>query len=207
MGTAKHSAQQIADYFDSIGGQLSMGAGRFTVFGSATTLRKNFPGAAALFAECFTRATFPDDEYAKVQQLALGAIARRAADPQQEISELFCDTLPASSPYHIVQGGKADTVRKLTANDLRAFHAKYFVPNNMIVTVFGDIDEEKALALVKKEFGGLKAPPDFQPDLVRPEQRHRQDDRSPQNDPQENGHGDAAATRRPAFWKKKTMPR
>jgi zinc protease len=163
MGTAGHSAQQIADYFDSVGGQLSMSAGRFTVFGSATTLRKNFPGAAALFAECFTRATFPDDEYAKVQQLALGAIARRAADPQQEISELFCDTLPASSPYHIVQGGKADTVRKLTANDLRKFHAKYFVPNNMIVTVFGDIDEEEALALVKKEFGGLKASPDFQP--------------------------------------------
>ncbi len=54
-GTARHSARQIAEYFDSIGGNLSMGAGRFTVFGSATTLRADFPAAAALFAECFTR--------------------------------------------------------------------------------------------------------------------------------------------------------
>ena len=33
----------------------------------------------------------------------------------------------------------------------------------MIVTVFGDIDEEEALALVTKEFGGLKASPGFEP--------------------------------------------
>lgn len=163
MGTAQHSAQQIADYFDSIGGQLAMTAGRFTLYGSATTLRKDFPGAAALFSECFTRATFPDDEFAKVQQLALGAIARRANDPHQEISELFADSLPATSPYHLVPGGKTETVQKLTAEDLRQFHAKYFVPNNMIVTVFGDIDEDEALALVKKEFGGLKPSPDFRP--------------------------------------------
>ena len=163
MGTADHSAQQIAEYFDSIGGQLAMSAGRFTVFGSATTLRADFPQAAALFAECIIRPTFPASEYAKVQQLALGAIARRADNPHQEISELFCDALPAASPYHIMPGGKAETVKKLTAQDLLAFHAKYFVPNNMAVTVFGDIDPDEALTLVTKLFGGLKPDPNFAP--------------------------------------------
>ena len=110
-GTADHSARQIAEYFDSIGAQMSMEAGRFTVFGSLTALREDFPAAAALFAECFTRPTFPEDEFAKVQQLALGAIAARADDPQQEVSEFFCDNLPAESPYHIVQGGKAESVQ------------------------------------------------------------------------------------------------
>lgn len=162
-GTAKHSAQQIAEYFDSIGGNLSMGAGRFTVYGSATALKGDFPGAAALFAECFTESTFPDDEFAMIQQLSLGAIARRAADPQQEIAELFCDSLPAASPYHVIQGGTAKSVKKLTAKDLRKYHAEYFVPNNMVVAVFGDIDPDEALALVKKHFGSLEAPSDFSP--------------------------------------------
>ncbi len=162
-GTADRTARQIAEYFDSIGGQLAMSAGRFTVFGSATTLRADFPEAAALFADCFTRPTFPQEEYAKVQQLALGAIARRADNPHQEINEFFCDNLPAGSPYRVIQGGKTDTVRKLAAKDLQQYHAKYFVPNNMIVTVFGDIDPEEALTLVKKLFGGLKPAPGFQP--------------------------------------------
>jgi zinc protease len=163
MGTADHSAQQIANYFDSIGGQIGMSAGRFTVFGSATTLRDDFPAAAALFAECITRPTFPDDEYAKVQRLALGAIARRAADPHQQISEFFSASLPADSPYHVLQGGTAASVQKLTAEDLRQFHAKYFVPNNMVVTVFGDIDTNKAAALVTKLFGSMKPSPDYKP--------------------------------------------
>jgi zinc protease len=162
-GTADHSAQQIAEYFDSIGGQVGMSAGRFTLFGSATTLREDFPGAAALFAECFTRATFPEDEFAKMQRLAMGAIAQRASNPQSEIAELFVNTLPAASPYHIIQGGTMESVKKLTAKDLQAYHAKYFVPNNMIVAVFGDIDPDEALALVKKHFGDLKPNPDLKP--------------------------------------------
>ncbi|MBN2474596.1 MAG: insulinase family protein [Pirellulales bacterium] len=162
-GTADHSAEQIAQYFDSIGGQLAMSAGRNTVFGSATTLQDDFPQAIALFAECFTRSTFPDEQFQKVQALAMGAIARRADNPQAEIFELFYDNLPAGSPYHLDQGGKAETVGRLSADDLRAYHAKYFVPNNMLVTVFGDVDPDEALALVKRHFGGLKPDPELPP--------------------------------------------
>ena len=168
-GTAQHSAQQIADYFDSIGGRLAMSAGRSTIYGSATTLKDDFPRAAALFAECFTRPTFPREELDKQKTLALGAIARRADDPHQEAFELFYDNLPKSSPYHLIQGGKVETIKPLTADDLRAYHAKYFVPGNMLVAVFGDIDPEAALALVKQHFGRLKPAPDFEPiDVDRP---------------------------------------
>ncbi len=162
-GTARHSARQIAEYFDSIGGQFAMTSGRNTIYGSATTLREDFPQAAALFAECFTRPVFPEDEFQKVKTLALGAIARRKDNPHQEAFELFYDSLPASSPYHLIQGGKVETVRPLTAEHLRAYHARYFVPNNMLVTVFGDIDPDKALALVKEHFGPLKPDPSFEP--------------------------------------------
>jgi len=162
-GTATHTAVEIAEYFDSIGGSFSTSAGRFTVIASATTLKEDFPKAAALLAECFTRPTFPEDEFKKVQTIALGAIAQRANSPQAEIFETFYDALPASSPFHVLRGGKEETVKRLTAEDLRKYHARYFVPNNMLVTVFGDIDSEQALKLVQKHFGHLKADPDFKP--------------------------------------------
>lgn len=162
-GTARHSAQQIADFFDAIGARFAMSAGRNTIYGTLTTLRDDFPQAAALFAECFTQSTFPADEFAKAKQLALGAIARRADDPEEEVFELFYDQLPASSPYHLLQDGKAESVQALTAEDLRAYHARYFVPNNMVVTVFGDIDPDRALKLVEEHFGQLKPDPQFKP--------------------------------------------
>ncbi|HLA83803.1 MAG TPA: pitrilysin family protein [Thermoguttaceae bacterium] len=162
-GTARHTAEQIAAYFDSVGGSLSMGSGRNTLFCSATVLAADFPKAAALFAECFTESTFPDDQFQKVQRLALGAIERRAASPHAEIMELFADALPADSPYHLVEGGKKETIERLTAEDLRAYHAKYFAAQNMIVTVFGDVDPDKALDAVRRGFGGVKANSELPP--------------------------------------------
>ncbi len=162
-GTATRNADQIAEYFDSIGGSFSTSAGRFTVYASATVLKDDFTDAAAIFAECFTQPTFPDEEYQKVKTLALGAIARRAASPQAEIFEAFNDSLPPTTPYHLVQGGKKETVEGLTATDLKAYHAKYFVPQNMMITVFGDIDVKQALGIVRDKFGGLEPAEDFKP--------------------------------------------
>ncbi len=162
QGTADHSAPQIAEYFDSIGSSFAAESGRFTIFAGMTAMREDFPKAAALFAECVNRPAFPQKEFKENQALALGAIARRADNPQAQIAEFFYDSLPANSPYHLLQDGKTETVKRLTARDLQAYHAIYFVPNNMIVTVFGDIDPDEALAIVSKTFGQLKTDPKFE---------------------------------------------
>jgi zinc protease len=162
-GTKDHTAERIAEFFDSIGGQLGMAAGRSTIYGTARVLKDDFPQALALFAECFTRPTFPDDQFGKMQTLALGQIARRSDSPQAEAFEVFYDSLPKSSPYHLIQGGKTETVGRLTAEELRRYHAKYFVPENMVVTVFGDVEPEAAIELVRRHFGGLTGSPDSKP--------------------------------------------
>jgi len=162
-GTSGRSARKIAEFFDSIGGRFNAAAGRSTVYADATCLSDDFPEVARLFAECFTRPSFPADEFQKVKNLALGAIARRKESPQGEIMELFHDNLPADSPYHINQGGKVETIEPLTVDDLRAYHARYFVPENMLVAVFGDIDPDAALTMVDEHFGQLKPAADFQP--------------------------------------------
>ena len=162
-GTAAHTAAQFAEYFDAIGGRFSVGSGRATVFAGLTVLRDDFPAALAQFAECVNQPGFPDAEFEKTRQLALEDIASRSDDPHAEIMEFFSDHLPAESLYHIVEGGKTDSVKRLTAADLRAYHAKYFVPNNMVLTVFGDIEPEAALELVTRHFGALRSDPTFVP--------------------------------------------
>ena len=128
-------------------------------------LRADFSQAVAILADSFLHPTFPQDQFDKVKSLTSGMIAARSDDPHQELMELFADSLPESSPYHIIPGGKVETVRTMTVEDLRAYHARYFVPEKMIVSVFGDIDPETALATVRKHFGGLKAPGVRQPSI------------------------------------------
>ena len=168
-GTPRLSAEAVADFFDSRGGKFATAAGRNTVYASASVLSDDYPEALTILAECMTQPTFPQDQFEKVKRLALGAIARRADNPQQEVLELFYDNLPADSPYHILQGGKKETVERLTTADLRAYHGEYFAPNNMIVTVFGDVDPDRAVDLIKKNFGQLKSNPNLKTiDFKRP---------------------------------------
>jgi zinc protease len=99
----------------------------------------------------------------RVQKLTLAAIDRRADNPQAEVFELFYDSLPSSSPTICCKKGKRETVQRLTPADLRAYHARYFVPQNMIVTVFGDIEVDQAVARVRQHFRTLPAAADFEP--------------------------------------------
>ncbi|MGA2254818.1 MAG: pitrilysin family protein [Thermoguttaceae bacterium] len=160
------TAAEIAQYFDSIGGVLSFSAGRFTLFGNATCLREDFAKAAALFADSFLHPAIPQDQFEKAQALLLADIENRSANPHAEISELFFDSLPATSPYHVNPEGKAETVKALTVADLKKFHADSFVPGNMVVTVFGDIQPGAALTLVEEHFGGLVAAHGMQPSFA-----------------------------------------
>ena len=144
-------------------------------------LRDDFPQAFAVLAECFLQPAFPAEEFEKVKQLALGAIVQRRNNPQQEAFELFFDSLPATTPYHLIQGGKTETVQRLTVEDVRSYHARYFLPDQMIVAVFGDVEPDQALKLVQQRFGQLKgeaqSPPiRFQRDnaIAQPIVRHKQ---------------------------------
>jgi zinc protease len=163
QGTSSMTAQQIAEFFDSIGGQMSMQAGRNTVYGSATVLSDDFDEALKVFAQCFLQPAFPEDQFDRVQRLTLAAIQRRSDDPQAEAFELLYDSLPPESPYHLLQNGKFETVQKLTPADLQAYHQQYFVPQNMIVTVFGDVNVDQAIQAVQQHFGSLPSTADFQP--------------------------------------------
>ena len=151
------SGAEIAEYFDSVGGVLSFSSGRFTLSGAATCLRDDFPKAAGLFADSFLHPAFPQDQFDKARSLLLADIENRSADPHAEISELLFDSLPATSPYHVNPEGKAATVKVLTVAELKQLHAQCCNPGNMVVTVFGDIQPDSAIALVTKLFGGLSA--------------------------------------------------
>ena len=156
-GTKTQSAEQIADYFDSVGGVLSMSSGRNTIYGSATVLAADFETAAGRFADCFLGSTFPNDEFDQIKTLALGRIARRTDNPMSELMEFFVRQLPKGSPYSHMEDGTVESVGPLTVDALKKQYAAQFVPSNMVVTVFGDIEPAAALKIVEKSFGALPA--------------------------------------------------
>ena len=159
-GTKTRSAEEIMDWFDSVGGTLAFTAGRYTVGGGATVLKEDFPKALEIFADCWQNAVFPQDKFEQVKTLLLGAIVRRAENPRAEAYEVWAEALPETTPFHIVSGGTAESISAMTPESLRTFFRETVLdPENSILTIYGDVEEAEAAALVKKYFGAMPKNP------------------------------------------------
>ena len=153
QGTKKYKAEQISQYFDSIGGTLQLASQMNTSYLQCAVLKDDAPTSLNYVYQVLFEPTFPDDEFAKVQQIRLGRIASRKSNPQAEIMDFFAKQLPAANPYSRTASGDYATVERLTAADCRKFHKGLFVPNNMVLSVFGDIDPAAVLKQIEGSFG------------------------------------------------------
>lgn len=68
------------------------------------------------------------------------------------LTDLFCKTMYQKHPFKFPVLGTEDTVRNLERKVLFDLYQKYYVPNNMILSIVGGIDEEKTIDIVRKHF-------------------------------------------------------
>ncbi len=68
-----------------------------------------------------------------------------------------------ASPYHWDVIGWMDDLKKMTKEDLVAFHNTYYVPNNAVAIYVGDFDPAAVTAMAEKYFGRIPKGPDLEP--------------------------------------------
>jgi len=64
---------------------------------------------------------------------------------------------PPDHPYHWLTIGEAADLRATELADVRAFFQTYYRPRNASLALAGDIDTDRAIALVEDYFGGIDA--------------------------------------------------
>ncbi len=161
-GAGPYTGREIAEYFDSIGGMFTVSSQRNTSYLQCLVLRDDFDTTLDYAFQILFKPTLPGDEFAKVKEIQLAQIAARKANPQTEIMDFWAANLPKESPYSRTILGTEASVEQLTVDDCRAFHRKYFVPNNMVLAVFGDIDPDKTLQQLETSFGAVPKAEDFE---------------------------------------------
>ena len=71
-------------------------------------------------------------------------------------------------PYGFPDSGMPETIAKITRDDLREFHRRYFAPNNSILAIVGDVTAEEAMAAATRVFGDWQRQPVKPPTLPEP---------------------------------------
>jgi zinc protease len=89
-------------------------------------------------------------------------VARDLSDPEYVLYTKLLKALFRDTPYAHDALGTRESFDKTTAAMLKAYYDRWYVPNNAILVIAGDVQPDKALAQVKALFGdipGKKLPP------------------------------------------------
>ena len=153
QGTTTRSAQQIADQIDSIGGALGTGSGTDLTFANTVVMKDSFGLAADLLADVVRNPAFAADEIDRQKQQAISSLQVNSNDPDYVASSLFDRLVYGFHPYGLPGSGTPESLASITRDDLVAFHRQYFVPNNMILAIVGDVTSEEAFSTAERVFG------------------------------------------------------
>jgi zinc protease len=92
--------------------------------------------------------------------------------PYGTVFENMFDIAYTTHPYKVTTIGKMEHLNKATLPEFIQFYKDFYVPNNAILSIAGDIDEAKTKLMVARYFGEIpkSTKPIFRPSIKEPEQ-------------------------------------
>jgi zinc protease len=155
-GTTTRSSKQLAEQIDFVGGSLGAQAGEDFTTASARTLKKDIDLGFILLADILQRPAFPKQEFERVRSQILGEITSDNDDPGHVAMKAFNQLVFQNHPYRWPVNGTEDTLGKITLADVQNFYAREYLPNQVILTIVGDVTVEQAATLIQTHFGMWK---------------------------------------------------
>ena len=153
QGTTTRSAQEIADQIDFIGGALGTGSNPDWTAVNVVVMKDSFTFGMDLLADVARNPTFAAEEIDRQKEQIVSSLQVSLGDPDY-VADLLVERLVYGfHPYGLPGSGTPETLAAITRDDLRAFHRQYFVPNNMILAIVGDVTSEEAFAGAERVFG------------------------------------------------------
>lgn len=175
-GAGSRSSLEIADAVDFLGATLGT-SGSF----DASSVRLNVPvarlaDALGIMADVALRPTFPQQDLERLRQERLTSLLQAGDDPASIAPMTFGRLLYGATHRYGTGGiGTTATLKALTADDLRAFHAAYYAPSGSALIVVGDVRMDGVMPLLEQQFGGWKGAAKVRtaiPAAPQPAQRH-----------------------------------
>lgn len=117
--------------------------------------RPNFDRSWQIFSDVVLRPTFAKENVALVQERMVVSLRDDTDDPDTYLQRLQERVAYARHPYLNRVEGTADSVSKLTAEDLRQYHRKVLETSKLLLVIVGDLDVAKVKTLVTASFGKL----------------------------------------------------
>lgn len=119
---------------------------------------ENFPTALKLLLEFVSTPYFTAETVAKEQGIIAQEIGMSADEPGDKVFENLMEALYEAHPIRYPVLGTVESIATITPELLALCHRAFYTPENMMLCVVGDVDEEQVCQIARQVLGDDKRP-------------------------------------------------
>jgi predicted Zn-dependent peptidase len=154
-GTKNRSAKEIAEAFDAVGGQVNAFTSKEYTCYYAKVLDSHAKYALDILADMFFNSNFDKEEMEKEKKVVLEEIKMYEDTPDDIVHDLLSQASYGQHPLGFPILGTEEKLRSFEPDDLREYMDQNYKPENVVVSVAGNVDES-FFNEVEKLFGSYK---------------------------------------------------
>jgi zinc protease len=155
QGTAKKTALEISDAFESMGALHSAWVDWDSAGATAKVVTDKLDLALGLLGDVVVRPSFPEAEIERLKARRLASLRQEKNNPQAMWSNAAVASLYGRGhPYGQSLSGRMQDLSKLTHAELVKAHAALFVPSRAAIVVVGDVTQGTLAQKLEAAFGG-----------------------------------------------------
>ena len=157
LGAGQWSTDEIAERFDSVGAQFSTDSMRDMAILSLRSLTEKawLDKSIETLNAIITQPVFDKDELERVRKQVMISLRNHEQSPGTIASKIFYKTLYQGHPYATPVMGNMDSIKAISRDQLLDFYKKYYVAENAVIAIVGDVKKDQAEDLVEEILKGL----------------------------------------------------
>jgi len=150
------TAVDISHALDALGADYNAFTGKEATAYHIKSATKHLPLVLDMLADMVWNSKFEKAEIEKERGVIIEEINMYEDTPMRKVAEVYEALLWGDQPLGWEIGGQKKNILKIQHQDFIDYIAERYSPHNMVVSLAGNFNREKALADIKKHYGSAK---------------------------------------------------
>jgi predicted Zn-dependent peptidase len=169
-GSERYTAQEIAEVFDGMGGELNAATSREHTVVFARVADHHLETAIDVMSDMVFAPAFAEVDAER--EVVLEEIAMYEDQPQDYVHDLIAEAVFGSHPLGRPVIGTAEVISSISRRAISAYHRAMYMAGNVVVSAAGNLEHNELVRLLEQAERKVHGPPSpgrrVRPPLVKP---------------------------------------
>ena len=157
-GTKNRSAKELAEVIEDVGGQLNAFTGKEATCYYIKLLDTHLELSLEVLADMLFNSNFSEEDIEREKGVVTEEINMSEDTPDDVVNELHSKVMWGEDSLSLPILGTEETVKSFTRDQIVSYVQSYYIPENSVISICGNVNVGDVEKLIETYFGQWKSP-------------------------------------------------